>query len=85
VTSNVSERVSLHQEGADHKAYTYKRRPVCLIYQKSFSQIECAIAAEKQIKGWSRAKKDALINGNSNLLHELSMSSEKRRVWRHAH
>ena len=42
-------------------AYTSKRRPVELMYCQQFNDINQAIELEKQIKGWSRRKKEALI------------------------
>jgi hypothetical protein len=44
--------------------YTAKRRPVTLAYAQHFDLIADAIAAERQIKGWSRVKKSALISGD---------------------
>jgi len=43
-----------------------------LVYGESFHDINQAIAREKQIKGWSRRKKEALIKGNTNDLIEYS-------------
>jgi len=72
-----SARTSLEQRVAEHNAgvyggYTARRRPVELVFAQEFDRIEDAIAAERQIKGWSRAKKEALIAGNSGLLRALS-------------
>jgi putative endonuclease len=54
---DLNRRISEHQTGA-YRGYTSTRRPVEL---QHFDQITDAIAAERQIKGWSRAKKEALI------------------------
>ena len=78
VTSELEERLQAHQRGDDPEAYTYPRRPLELVYAEYFGNIRDAIAAEKQIQGWSRKKKEALISGKVELLHELAMSSEKR-------
>jgi len=43
---------------------TERRRPVCLVYSQHFETIVDAIAVERQVKGWSRAKKEALIRGD---------------------
>jgi len=43
-----------------------------LVFSQEFSDINDAIVAERQIKGWSRKKKEALINGDFDLLHELA-------------
>jgi putative endonuclease len=70
-------RSGLEQRIAEHNARTYdgytaKRRPVTLAYSDWFDQITDAIAAERQVKGWSRAKKKALIRGDFDQLRELS-------------
>jgi putative endonuclease len=64
VTDNIERRLSEHNEGYNKKAYTYRRRPVKLAFVSEFSEPGVAIEAEKQIKGWSRRKKIALINSN---------------------
>ena len=78
MTNNLETRLAQHQEGTDSGSYTYKRRPVKLVFQQSFREVTDAIRAEKQIQGWSRKKKEALIDGKIQLLHELSMSTEKK-------
>ena len=64
-------RLKQHQlgEGAN---YTSKRLPVKLIYYEEFDRIDHAFYREKQIQGWSRKKKMALINGRPDLLSELA-------------
>jgi putative endonuclease len=62
-------RQGLEQRVAEHDAghyggYTATRRPVRLVFSQWFERITDAIAAERQIKGWSRAKKEALITGD---------------------
>ena len=52
--------------------YTARRRPVTLVFAESFDRITDAIARERQIKGWSRAKKEALIRGEYEALPALS-------------
>jgi putative endonuclease len=52
--------------------YTAMRRPVTLVFAQHFETITDAIAAEHQIKGWSRAKKEAVIKGEWNRLPELT-------------
>jgi len=64
-----SARATLEQRVAEHNAghydgYTATRRPVTLLFSQWFERITDAIAAERQIKGWSRAKKEALIRGD---------------------
>ena len=72
-----STRTSLEQRIADHNAgrydgFTKRRRPVELLFAQEFERIEDAVAAERRIKGWSRAKKEALIAGGMERLQALS-------------
>jgi putative endonuclease len=71
-TSNLEKRFNEHQYGI-YKGYTYLRRPVELVYSQKFYDVKEAIEAERKIKGWSRKKKEALIRGNFELLHELAV------------
>jgi putative endonuclease len=61
LTSN-TERIQEHNIGKYCNSYTYARRPVKLVYYEEFYDVWQAIDREKQIKRWSRAKKQALIN-----------------------
>jgi putative endonuclease len=72
-TSDLEHRIAIHQEGHDPDSYTYSRRPVELVYADYFLDPKAAITFEKQIKGWSRAKKEALIAGNWDKIKILSM------------
>ena len=72
VTNDIDRRLYEHESGLDPKSYTFKRRPVKLLFQEMFNDVQQAIAFEKQIKGWKRAKKEAIINGDWHLLPELS-------------
>lgn len=60
-TTNLELRLQQHQagEGANH---TRKHLPVQLLYYEEFQRIDEAFYREKQIQGWSRKKKEALIN-----------------------
>ena len=69
--SDLEIRISQHETG-HFDGYTATRRPVTLVFSDYFDQIVDAIAAERQIKGWSRAKKEALIAGRFDLLPGLS-------------
>ena len=60
-----------HQTGA-YPGYTSKRRPVTLVWSEHFDRITDAISAERQIKGWSRAKKMALIRGDWDRIQALA-------------
>ncbi len=70
-TKNLVKRLNEHinGEGSNH---TSKRLPVKLIYSEEFEHISLAFYREKQIQGWTRAKKEALINSNPIDLHNLS-------------
>lgn len=56
-------RVGEHNAGA-YPGYTMKRRPVVLVWAEAFERYDDACVAERRIKGWSRAKKEALIRGD---------------------
>src|SRR5438093_7492690 len=56
---NLEARLAAHQDGR-FRGYTFKRRPVRLIFHESFSTREEALSAEREIKGWTRGKKWAL-------------------------
>lgn len=62
MTSNLENRIMEHNEGIDTDSYTFKRRPVELKWFEEFQFVKQAIKTEKQIKGWSRRKKQALID-----------------------
>ncbi len=70
-TKLLEQRFQQHQlgEGAN---YTAKRLPVKLLYYEEFDRIDHAFYREKQIQGWSRKKKEALISGETQLLSELA-------------
>ena len=62
-TDDLDVRMATHQSGL-LPGYTRSRRPVQLVWQQDFPDRDQAFAAERQIKGWSRAKKEALIRGD---------------------
>ncbi len=72
ITNDVLKRFAEHGEGMDPSCYTYKRRPLTLVFQQGFREVTDAIAFEKQIKGWTRKKKEALIQGHFDILPMLS-------------
>ncbi len=72
ITSNIDRRVMEHNAGKYPEAYTYKRRPLELVWYQDFLDPNQAIEFEKKIKKWSRAKKEALISGDYDLLPGLS-------------
>ncbi len=70
-TNNLKKRVAQHNAG-EGSNFTKKHLPVKLVYFEEFQRIDEAFYREKQVQGWSRKKKEALINGETNLLHSLS-------------
>ena len=72
MTINIEKRLLEHQNGVYPKAYTFKRRPVKLVFYETFPDAMQAAAFEKQVKGWNRKKKEAIINGDWHLLPELA-------------
>lgn len=72
VTNDFESRIAEHNDGTDPYSYTFKRRPVELVFLQDFREIQEAIAFEKQVKGWGRKKKEAIIQNNWQLLKSLS-------------
>ena len=72
-TTDLERRLEQHQIGEGAK-YTRSRRPIKLIYSEEYDRIDVAFFREKQIQGWSRKKKLALIEGR---LEELPVLSKK--------
>jgi putative endonuclease len=72
ITNNLEMRVGQHQFGIDSRCYTFARRPIKLVHSSDFLNVDDAIAWEKQLKGWSRAKKLALIEGDWNGIHRFA-------------
>jgi putative endonuclease len=71
-TSNLEAKIELHQSNKREDLYTFERRPVQLVFATDFTVPTFAIAAKKQIKRWSQAKKEALINGEFKVLSQLT-------------
>lgn len=68
-------RIAQHNTGT-FGGYTKRRRPVELVKAEWFEVIVDAVAAERRLKGWRRAKKEAYIAGNFDLLRDLSRNRE---------
>ena len=79
ISSNIEKRLEGHHKGLSKNSYTYFRRPVVLKWIQEFTSPELAIAFEKQLKGWRREKKEAVINGEWDKLPELAMCKNKTR------
>ena len=73
ITSDLEGRLVKHQSGYYPESYTHNRRPVELVFYTEFNDVEQAISFEKRVKGWSRKKKEAIINDNWKQLKELSI------------
>ena len=74
---SVEKRVSEHNSGV-YRGYTFSRRPVALVFSEHFQRITDAIAFERQIKGWSRGKKEALIGRDWDELRRLARSRQSQ-------
>lgn len=68
---NVDARVKAHNDGRG-AAYTFKHRPVSLVYSEDFHSEDEALTRERQLKHWGRGKKEALIAGDLEHLKHLS-------------
>ena len=72
VTNDLETRLLYHQNGYNPNCYTFHRRPVEIVFYTEFNDANQAIAFEKQVKGWNRKKKEALINDDWEKLPNLS-------------
>ncbi|GEN76350.1 GIY-YIG nuclease family protein [Chryseobacterium hagamense] len=78
VTNDIEKRMQYHIAGVNPDSYTYSRRPVELVFHTEFNDVNQAIVFEKQVKGWSRKKKEAIMNDEWEKLPNLS--KEKSRI-----
>ena len=74
-TDDLDVRIGQHQSGLI-PGYTQKRRPLTLVWSDEFPERDQAFAAERQIKGWSRLKKQALIDGNWAAISRLAKKAK---------
>ena len=77
-TWDLEKRLVQHQRG-EGANYTKKRLPVELVYFEEYKRIDEAFCREKQIQGWSRKKKTALINGQYSELPELAKKVSRKK------
>ena len=75
----VGSTIDLHRRLQEHLSgiganHTRKRLPVKLVYYEKYERIDHAFYREKQVQGWRRAKKDALIRGELHQLPALSIA-----------
>ena len=61
VTSDLEGRIWEHENRVDRKSFTYQYNVVYLIYYEFLESIDLAIDREKQLKKWSRTKKETLV------------------------
>ena len=74
-TDNLEKRVAQHQTKSYPTCYTATRLPVELVYTQAFETREEALASERQIKGWSRKKKEAMMRGDWNEVSRLAQNT----------
>ena len=72
ITNDVKRRLQEHNSDKNKFSYTFTRRPLELVWFEKFTSPNEAISKEKQLKGWSRKKKLALINKNWEQLMRFS-------------
>ena len=70
-TDHLERRIAAHQRG-EMAGYTRRRRPVTMVFSQEFSSRDQAFEAERRIKGWSRAKKEALLRRDWVALRRLA-------------
>jgi tRNA(Arg) A34 adenosine deaminase TadA/predicted GIY-YIG superfamily endonuclease len=78
-TDDLQRRIAQHEAGEIGGCYTHTCGPVTLIFSQDFPDRESALESETQIKRWSRAKKQALADGDWTTLQELSMNHQSPR------
>jgi predicted GIY-YIG superfamily endonuclease len=78
--ADLSKRLWEHETGASPSSYTFSRRPVKLAWvSEEVARYADALRFERQVKGWSRAKKEALIRGSYQAVHEVVRQERKQR------
>jgi putative endonuclease len=80
-TTDLERRLSEHNLGLG-AAYTRRRRPVQLAWSGEFDRVEDAFAFEKQVQGWGRRKREALIAGDLDRLPSLASRSRAARMMK---
>ena len=75
-TDDLEHRLQQHHAGV-LGGYTASRKPLSLVYSCEFVSREEALAAEQQIKGWSRKKKEAMMRGDWTAVNRLSRGKHR--------
>ncbi len=78
ITSDIEQRLGQHEYGWDEHCYTFKRRPLQCVHVSEFANFDDAEQWEKHLKGWSRAKKIALMNGDWKEVRRMAKRPSKR-------
>ena len=78
-TDDLDQRMASHQSGA-MGGYTATRRPVTLVWHEAFQTRDDAFAVERKLKGWGRAKKEALIAGDWSRVQALARNRQGGRL-----
>jgi putative endonuclease len=76
-TWDLERRIGEHNEGLGAQ-YTRRRRPVRLVWSVQLNRIDEAFRVEKQVQGWGRAKRQALIDGRYDDLPNLARTAQPR-------
>jgi len=79
LTRDLDARLREHQEGCYPESYTFKRRPVQLVWSEIVEDYSQAFQWEQQIKKWTHRKKEALVRGGLDAVHEVVKAERKRR------
>jgi predicted GIY-YIG superfamily endonuclease len=79
MTKELDARIAEHQTGTRRNSYTFNRRPVELVWSEIVETYPEAFQWEHRIKGWSRAKKEALICGDIERIHEIVRDERKKK------
>jgi predicted GIY-YIG superfamily endonuclease len=77
-TDDLDVRLAQHQQGFFANCWTFKRRPLELVWSEALPTRDEALAADRMVGGWSRAKEEALIRGNWKLVSYLSCPPAER-------
>jgi len=78
-TWDLDARLAQHNSPTEGAAYTRRRQPVALVWCAWYDRIEDAYAFEKQVQGWNRRKREALIRGDFEALPDLSRRADVQR------
>lgn len=80
LTNDLIKRFMEHRTGVYQSCYTFRRRPLQLQYYETIPFLQDAVQREKQLKGWTKAKKKALIDKN---LHKLQLLAQCQNLTHH--